>query len=101
MPTFIARAGGSGAEPDAVLRRVRRDVEHLRDVDQRRPVLGLEVVPAAVLERAAQPGERLLGEARRQRHGALEPDGHAAGLGHRQWLPSAGWTISVSTPPVA
>src|SRR4029079_9653342 len=57
-------------------------------------VLGLDVVPAAGGQRLQQPVELLGGDAQRQR-ASEEPARHLL----HQCDPSAGWTISVSTPP--
>src|SRR4051794_33051426 len=95
------RAGGHGgrgithlhAESDGVLVAVRADVDDDGEVDADRAVLGLDVVPAAGRQRLEQLVQLVRRDAQRER-ASEEPD---RDLLH-QW-PSAGWTISVSTPP--
>src|SRR5204862_3788694 len=84
---------GSDAESDGVLLAVRAHVDDDREVDAHRAVLGLDVVPAAGRQRLEQRVELFRGDAQRQR-ATEDPDRDLLHL----WS-SAGWTISVSTPP--
>src|SRR5665648_769345 len=105
MPTFISASPAAwcraaGSEADSVLVALGAQVHDLAEVEADRAVLDLEVVPAARRERFGETVERLGLDADGERLAALEADrGPFGGLGH-QW-PSAGWTISVRTPPVA
>ena len=71
----------------------------LAEVEGEDAVLGLDVVPAALLDLLAQVLQLVVGEADRDHLAALEADLHLAA--RPPSVPSfAGSTISVSTPPV-
>ena len=70
----------------------------LAEVDGDRPLLGREVVPAALLELLAQVLEIALGEPGGDHLAAFESDLDSLCISHQ--CPPAGSTISVSTPPV-
>src|SRR4051812_2605231 len=76
------------------------EVDDLTDVDEHGTVGRLDLHPAlaTLLERLAQAGEHLFGQAQRQHLAALEAEGGATyGVGTQ--CASTGWTSSVRTPP--
>jgi hypothetical protein len=94
-----ARAlGAAEAEAHAVLVLVDAQPEDVRQGELDGAVLAVHLVPAVAAEGAVEPAELLLGDAEGEGRGGLEADGDALGHVEPQWW--AGWTISVSTPPV-
>ena len=71
----------------------------LADVDGEHAVLGLDVVPAALLDLLAQVLQLVVAEPHRDDLAALEADLHLLRVRHQCSSP-LGSTISVSTPPV-
>src|SRR5512132_892638 len=91
-----------GLEADAMLVGLDADVDDLFEVQAHAAVERLDVVPAAfaALERGLEFVEVLLRDAQPEWRRGFEADDDPGCYGHVQ-CPSAGWTSSVSTPPVA
>src|SRR3954447_26793243 len=87
---------------DAMLVGLDAQVDDLAEVDEDGAVGGLDLLPAlaAVADRLAQGGNRVVGQAQRQRLAAVEADGGATDSNRTHAGTSRGWTSSVRTPPV-
>ena len=85
-------------EADPVVAGVDPQEGDLAEVDGEDAVLGLDVVPAALLELLAEVLQLVVGEPDRDDLAALEADLDPLRVSHQ--CPPAGSTISVSTPPV-
>src|SRR4051794_828655 len=101
-----AASGGSAGRParpleaDAVLVGLNAQVDDLAEVHEHGAVRRLDLLPAlaAVADRLAQAGQRVLRQPQREHLAALEPDGGTTdGTTHSGT--STGLTSSVRTPP--
>src|SRR4029079_12843557 len=85
-------------EPDAVLVGLGAHPQDVLEVQLHRAVLGGDLVPPLVDARVGEAAEVVVAPPQGERRAGLESDADA--LRHVGQCPSAGWTISVSTPPV-
>src|SRR5262245_51219163 len=90
-------ARGRDPEPDPVLLAGGTNPQHVGEVQAHRAVLGDDLVPAVAAKGVVELGQLVVGDPEVEGRARVKADADA--LGHGVQCASAGWTISVSTPP--